>query len=92
MPTSDAEIRQLVIDWLDDNYHFGDAATKIKDDDMSFLENGILDSLGFVQLVLHLENSAKIKIDRKELSRRNFDSLGKIVSYVRQHPDFRSAV
>jgi D-alanine--poly(phosphoribitol) ligase subunit 2 len=91
MPTSDADVRQLVIDWLDDNYHFGDAASKIKDDDMSFLENGILDSLGFVQLILHLENSVKIKIDRKELSRRNFDSLNKIVGYVRQHPDFRPA-
>jgi D-alanine--poly(phosphoribitol) ligase subunit 2 len=89
MPTSDADLRQLVIDWLDDNYHFGDAAEKIKDDDMSFLENGVLDSLGFVQLILHLENTMKIKIDRKELSRRNFDSLNKIVGYLRAHPDLR---
>jgi D-alanine--poly(phosphoribitol) ligase subunit 2 len=89
MPTSDADLRQLVIDWLDDNYHFGDAAEKIKDDDMSFLENGILDSLGFVQLILHLENTMKIKIDRKELSRRNFDSLNKIVGYLRSHPDLQ---
>jgi acyl carrier protein len=91
MPTSEADVRQLVIDWLDDNYHFGDAREKIKDDDMSFLENGILDSLGFVQLILHLENVAKIKIDRKELSRRNFDSLNKISAYVCSHPDFRPA-
>ena len=87
MPTSD--LKQLIIDWLDDNYHFGDARQKIRDDDMSFLENGILDSLGFVQLILHIENTTGIRIDRKELSRRNFDSLNKIVSYIQNHPGYR---
>jgi D-alanine--poly(phosphoribitol) ligase subunit 2 len=89
MRISDGDLRRLVIDWLDDNYHFGEAEQKITDDDMSFLETGILDSLGFVQLILHLENQVQIKIDRKELSRRNFDSLRKIVDYVRNHPDVR---
>ena len=89
MPTSDAGIRQVVIDWLDDNYHFGDAADKIKDDDMSFIENGILDSLGFVQLVLHLENTYQLKIDRKNLSPANFDSLAKIVAYMTGHRDYK---
>ena len=82
-------VRQSVIDWLDDNYHFGDAATLIKTDEMSFLDQGVLDSLGYVQLILHLEKSFKIQIDRKDLSRANFDSLGKIVSYVTRHKDFR---
>jgi acyl carrier protein len=89
MPISDADVRRLVIDWLDDNYHFGEAEAKIKDDDASFLSGGILDSLGFVQLVLHLENHLKIRINRKELSRTNFDSLRKIVAYVREHPDLK---
>jgi acyl carrier protein len=82
-------VRQSVIDWLDDNYHFGDAATLIKADDMSFLDHGVLDSLGFVQLILYLEKSFKIQINRKDLSRANFDSLGKIVSYVTSHKEFR---
>lgn len=90
MPSSDvsaAIVRQQVIDWLDDNHHFGEAATLIRDDEMSFLDKGILDSLGFVNLVLHLENTYGIKIDRKDLSRTNFDSLGKIVRYVLEHRD-----
>lgn len=82
--------RQAVIDWLDDNYHFGEAAQMIKSDDMSFLQGGILDSLGFVQLVLFLEKAFSIKINRKELSPKNFDSLGKIVAYVTAHPDYRA--
>lgn len=84
-----SDVRRFVIDWLDDNYHFGDAATLITSDEMSFLENGILDSLGFVQLILHLENTFKISIDPKNLSRENFDGLGKIVHYVTSHPDFK---
>lgn len=82
MPSSD--IRRDVIDWLDDNVHFGDAETLIGDDDRSFIENGILDSLGFVRLVVHLEQRYGITVDRKSLTRENFDSLGKIVRQVQR--------
>jgi len=84
-----AALRQLIIDWLDDNYHFGEAARLITSDDQSFLKGGILDSLGFVQLILHLEKTFRIKINRKELSPKNFDSLAKIITYVTSHPQYR---
>ncbi|HEY7515300.1 MAG TPA: acyl carrier protein [Vicinamibacteria bacterium] len=87
--TSAAAVRQSVIDWLDDNYHFGDAERLIETDDASFLDRGILDSLGYVQLILHLEKAFRLRIDRKDLSRANFDSLGKIVTYVVRHPEYR---
>ena len=83
-----AQLRQLIIDWLDDNYHFGEAAALIKSDDQSFLKSGVLDSLGFVELILHLERTHKIKINRKELTPKNFDSLNLIVKYVTQHPQY----
>jgi acyl carrier protein len=74
--------RRIIIDWLDDNYHFGDTEQLIKDDEQSFLETGVLDSLGFVRLVVYLEDTFRIVIDRKDLSPANFDSLGKIVRYI----------
>jgi acyl carrier protein len=85
---SHIDVRQNVIDWLDDNYHFGEAAALIKSDETSFLDNGILDSLGFVQLVLHIEKTFGIRIDRAQLSRANFDSLAKIVGYVTSCPEY----
>jgi acyl carrier protein len=88
-PVAYEEVRRLVIDWLDDNFHFGDAEKLIETDDRSFLDNGILASLGFVQLVVYLEDKYKIRIDRKDLSRENFDSMAKIVTYVLRHKDFR---
>ena len=84
-----AAVRQSVIDWLDDHYHFGDAEQLIGGDERSFIDHGVLDSLGFVQLVLFLEDRYRIRIDRKHLTRENFDSLGKIVRYVTARPDFR---
>ena len=85
-----ATVRRVVIDWLDDNYHFGEAEQLIGSDDRSFLKSGILDSLGFVKLVLHLEDIFKIKIAIKELSPQNFDSLSLIARYVTSHRDYRA--
>ncbi|HEU4534396.1 MAG TPA: acyl carrier protein [Polyangiaceae bacterium] len=84
-----AELRQRVIDWLDDNYHFGDAATLIKDDEASFLDNGVLESLGFVKLRIFLEKTYAIKVDTSKDLRKHFDSLGKIVRYVLGHKDYK---
>ena len=81
-------IRQMLIDWLDDNYHFGDAEEMICDDEMSFMDNAILDSLGFVQLILYLENNFNIRLERKDLSRTNFDGMNKIISYITSHKDY----
>jgi len=86
------DIRVILIDWLDDTYHFGDAASLVTSDDLSFLENGILDSLGFVQLILFLEKTFGFTLDRKILTRENFDGMRKIITTVVQHPDFRGAV
>ena len=85
------DIREMVIQWLDDNVHFGDADEMISDDEASFLDGGILDSLGFVQLVLHLEDTFSIKLERKDLTRETFDSMAKVISYVSNHPDFSAS-
>lgn len=88
--TENEKLRKLIIDWLDDNYHFGDAESMVDgDDEKSFLQSGILDSLGFVSLVLFLENSCNVTIDRAKLSPENFDSLGRIIRYVVPLPNFR---
>lgn len=77
-----AELRQAVLDWLDDHYHFGDAEELIGDDSRSFLDNGVLDSLGFVQLILFLEDTLNIRIDRKLIQRENFDGMNKILDHT----------
>ena len=58
-------------------------------DEMSFMDHALLDSLGFVQLVLFLENTFHIVLDRKDLSRTNFDGMNKIVTYLLAHKDYK---
>ena len=86
-------LRRIVIDWLDDNIHFGEAEAMIGgDDDLSMLKNGILDSLGYVMLILYLEKTCNVRLDPKKLSPSNFDSLRKVVEYVSAMPGFRLPV
>lgn len=77
-----SELRELILDWLDDHYHFGDARNLMCDDNMSWLENGILSSLGFVQLILFLEDKLGLTLDRDKITRENFDGMNKILAHV----------
>jgi acyl carrier protein len=75
-----AGIRQLIIDWLDDNHHFGEAEDLITSDDISWIDHGILKSLAFVELILFLEDNCSVDLPRAELTRENFDGMNKILT------------
>lgn len=69
-------VRKFVID----NYLFGEA-DKLKDED-SFMETGMIDSTGILELVRFLESTYEIKIADEELIPDNLDSINKIVSFI----------
>jgi acetyltransferase-like isoleucine patch superfamily enzyme/acyl carrier protein len=69
------EVRAVIIEWLDDTRHFGEAANLIQGDDMSLREGGILDSLGLVDLVLMLEQRFEIDINRELVTRPENQTL-----------------
>ena len=69
-------IRKFVID----NYLFGEEG-KLGDDD-SFMETGIVDSTGILELVRFLESTYGIKVADEELIPDNLDSVKKIVSFI----------
>jgi acyl carrier protein len=52
------------------------------DDDSSFLEQGIIDSTGMVELVMFVENTFDIKIADDELVPENLDSLIKVSDFI----------
>ncbi len=49
----------------------------------SLIENGIIDSVGMLNLVEFIENRFSIKIDEDDLMPENFDSLKAIEDYVK---------
>jgi acyl carrier protein len=52
-------------------------------DSKSFLEDGIIDSLGVLELVAFLEEKFSFKVDDEEIVPENFDSIDKLVAFVR---------
>jgi len=52
------------------------------DNDQSFLESGIIDSTGMLELVSFIEEQYGIKIEDEELVPDNLDSVNNVVRFV----------
>ncbi len=51
-------------------------------DDSSFLEDGVIDSTGVLELVGFLEENYEIKVEDEELIPENLDSIKNICAYL----------
>jgi acyl carrier protein len=51
-------------------------------DDASFLEEGIIDSVGFMELVAYVQQTFGIEVGPEDLVPDNFDSVNKLARYV----------
>lgn len=51
-------------------------------DDASFLEEGIIDSTGMLELVMFLETTYAISIDHNELIPENLDTLNNVAAFI----------
>ena len=71
------EIRQFIID----NFLMGQDSDSLKDDS-SFLEDGVIDSTGVLELVGFLEENYEIKVEDEELIPENLDSIKNICAYL----------
>ena len=54
------------------------------DDQASFLEEGIVDSVGVLELVSFIEDRFKVKVDDQDIIPDNFDSVSKLAAYIRR--------
>ena len=51
-------------------------------DDTSFLEEGIIDSTGILELITFLEEEFAIKVDDEELIPENLDSIKNVAAFL----------
>jgi acyl carrier protein len=56
---------------------------KLQDSD-SLLENGIIDSLGMLELVKVLDSRFQVSVEDEELSPENLDSIESMTAYLRR--------
>jgi acyl carrier protein len=77
MPNVEQELRRFVID----NFPFGAVGEGLSNDD-SFLDQGIIDSTGVLELVTFLEETYEIKVEDEELIPDNLDSINRLVKFI----------
>lgn len=53
-------------------------------EDASFLEEGIVDSVGVMELVAFVEEKFGLRIDDADVTPDNFDSVNKLAAFIRR--------
>lgn len=71
------KIRTFILE----NVLIGEEESALDNND-SFLEKGIIDSTGILELVSFLENEFSIEVKDDELVPDNFDSISKLTVYI----------
>lgn len=70
------EVRAFVVR----NFLFGDAS--LLTDDTSFLDSGIIDSTGMLELIMFLEERYGFKIPDEDMVPENLDSIHRIAGFL----------
>lgn len=74
------EVRAKIRGFVVENFLFGNE-DGVKDD-TSFLDEGIIDSTGILEMVSYLEAEFSISVDDEELIPENLDSINNVVAYL----------
>jgi len=78
MPSIEQELRTFIID----NFLFGDKNGFANND--SFLEKGIIDSTGMLELVTFVQQRHGITIEDEELIPDNLDSVERLSTFIQR--------
>lgn len=74
-------VEQKIRDYILDNYLFTDDQSALSNED-SFLDKGIIDSTGIMEVIFFLEEEFGIQVQDEEMVPENLDSVKNIVSYI----------
>ena len=75
-------IEEHIKNFILKNLYFAESSAL--SDDVSFLAEGIIDSMGALELVTFVESEFGIRVDMSEVVVKNFDSIGKLANFVRR--------
>jgi acyl carrier protein len=80
---SETDVRGELRAFIEDNFLYLRPGIELADSD-DFLARGILDSLGFVELVEEVQTRYEISVADDEITEDNFGSIDAIVAFVRR--------
>ena len=76
METITQEIRSFILE----NFYFNQDGALGNDD--SFMDRGIIDSTGILELISFVEERFSLEIDSNELSPENLDSIARLTRFI----------
>lgn len=74
------DIKNKIRTFIIENFLFG--KNEGLEDDSSFLDEGIIDSTGILELVSFMEEEFHVKVEDEELIPENLDSIKNVVAYL----------
>lgn len=74
-------VEDKVRNYILENYLFTDDQAELNNED-SFLDKGIIDSTGILEVIFFLEEEFRISVDDDEMIPENLDSVNNIVKYI----------
>lgn len=77
MQIAEQKLRKFVVD----NFLMGKNADDMRSDE-SFIEKGIIDSTGIIELVCFVEQEFAVKVEDEELIPENLDSINKLLAFL----------
>ena len=81
MTETKTDVRGEMRSFLEENFLYMHPNVELKDGD-DFLALGIIDSLGFVELVEEVQSRYGLTIDDVEITEENFGSINAIAQFV----------
>ena len=83
-------IKQDIKTYILENYLFTDDDSQLSDSD-SFLEKGILDSTGILEVIYFIEDEYGIKVEDEEMIPENLDSVESLVVFVKHKQGLKAS-
>ena len=70
-------------DYVTENFLFGNTDYNLNNND-SFIEKGIIDSTGVLELVTYVEENFNLRIADEEIVPDNLDSIAKLTTFIKK--------
>ena len=79
----DSQIEDSIRSFVAGNLVYSDAGFTYGDD-ASFLQEGIIDSLGVMELVAFVQSTFGVNVDQQEVTTDHFDSVARLAAFIRR--------
>jgi acyl carrier protein len=84
------ELEQQICKYLSDKVLYVDDGFEYSNDS-SFIEEGLVDSTGIMEIVMYVQSAFGITVDPHEVTPDNFDSVNKLVAFIHSKRALRAA-